>query len=132
MANKKTTSKEVNVHRQVCEYIKLQYPKVIFNTDLSGIRLTIGQAVKLKSLRSSRAFPDLVIYEPRYGFHGMFIELKREGEVIYNKNFQPATPHIKEQLDFMLRLRAVGYNAIFCCGFEAAKKEIDEYLMRQK
>jgi hypothetical protein len=36
--------KEKNVHAQVCQYLKLQYPRAIFNSDLAGLRLTIGQS----------------------------------------------------------------------------------------
>jgi hypothetical protein len=49
---------EATVHSQVCKYLNYQYPKVLFNTDLSGIKLTIGQAHKVKSIRSGRAWPD--------------------------------------------------------------------------
>ena len=57
--------KEDKLHKSICDYIKLQYPKVIFNTDLSGIKLSIGMAKKVKGLRSSNSFPDITIYEPR-------------------------------------------------------------------
>jgi hypothetical protein len=125
---KSKATKEVNIHKQVCEYLRLQYPKVIFNTDLSGIRLTMGQAVKVKSLRSSRAFPDLVIYEPRNGYHGLFIELKREGEKVMNKAGGASTPHIAEQSYLMLQLMDKRYQAFFACGFEEAVKIIKDYL----
>jgi hypothetical protein len=127
---RKGATKEVNVHRQVCEYLRLAYPNCIFNTDLSGIRLTMGQAVKVKALRSSRAFPDLVIYEPRNGYHGLFIELKREGERIMTKAGGASTPHIAEQSDLMAKLGERRYQVFFACGFTEAKKIIDEYLKK--
>jgi len=120
---------ERTLHRAVCDYIRLQYPDVIFNTDLSGAtKLTVGQAVALKSLRSGRGFPDIVIYEPCKGYHGMFIELKQEGTKIYNKSGEPATPHIVEQLDMITNLRNRGYYADFAIGFDEAKTIIDNYL----
>jgi hypothetical protein len=121
---------EKTLHRSICEYIRYQYPGVIFNSDLSGAtRLTIGQAVALKSLRSERGFPDLVIYEARGGFHGLFIELKKEGEVIFNKKGCPTTPHITEQFLLIGRLKLKGYKAEFAVGFDEAKKIIDNYLI---
>ena len=88
---------EAQLHNMVCDYIRTKYPNVIFNSDLSGIKLTIGQATKLKSLRSSRAFPDIAIYEPRGGYHGLFIEMKAEGTKLLKRDGSMATEHIKEQ-----------------------------------
>ena len=73
-------------HKQICRYLRIQYPDVIFNTDLSGIKLNQFQAIAVKELRSSNGFPDIMIFEARKGFNGLFIELKRTGEVIYKKD----------------------------------------------
>lgn len=120
---------ERTLHRAVCDYIRLQYPDVIFNTDLSGAgKLTMGQAIALKALRSGRGFPDLVIYEPKNDFCGLFLELKREGTKVYNKKFVGATPHIEEQIQMLEKLNDKGYAACFAVGFDEAKKIIDNYL----
>jgi hypothetical protein len=119
---------EKTEHKQVCEYIKLQYPHVIFNTDASGIKLTMGQAVQMKKLRSSRAFPDIIIYEPKKAFCGLFIEMKRTGERIYKKNGEPATEHIREQLEMIDKLNNKCYSAFMCVGYNHAVKVIDEYM----
>lgn len=119
---------EKTLHRAVCQYLKLAYPKVLFNSDLSGIRLTMGQAVQVKALRSSSGFPDIVIYEPRMEFHGLFIELKKEGEKIYTKKGTPTTPHVAEQLQIIKMLTERRYYACFCIGFDNAKRIIDDYL----
>ena len=120
--------REKTEHKQVCDYLKAQYPKVLFNTDASGIKLTIGQAVQMKKLRSCNGFPDIVIFEPRNGYHGLFIEMKKTGERIFKKDGTPSTPHIAEQLDLIQKLNSKGYYAVFCVGFEHAKRIIDEYL----
>lgn len=120
---------ERTLHRAVCDYIRLQYPDVIFNTDLSGAtKLTVGQAVALKSLRSGRGFPDLVIYEPRDGWYGLFIELKQEGTKLTKKNGDSATVHIEEQTNMLIELNDRGYKAEFAVGFDEAKTIIDNYL----
>jgi hypothetical protein len=121
---------EKTLHRAVCDYIRLQYPKVLFNSDLSGIKLTIGQAVQVKKLRSNQGFPDIVIYEENWGKHALFIELKREGERIFKKDNTPATPHIAEQTEVMECLNQRGYYATFAVGFDAAKRVIDWYLKK--
>jgi len=119
---------EAKEHEQLAEYIKMQYPKVMFNSDMSGIKLTIGQAVKAAKLRSNDKFPDLVIYERRMGYSGLFIELKKSGEVLHKKNGELKTEHLKEQDRTLRRLYEMGFMAVFAIGFDAAKKIIDSYL----
>lgn len=119
---------EKSLQRGVCDYLRYQYPKILFNSDMSGIRLTIGQAVQAKSLRSNDGFPDIMIYEPKEGYHGLFIELKREGERIFKKDGTPATPHITEQEYCLNLLRVRNYKAEFAIGFNKAKELIDDYL----
>lgn len=120
---------EKQLQKAVCQYLRMQYNGVLFNSDLSGAtKLTIGQASAMKSLRSNRGFPDLVIYEARHNYHGLFIELKIEGTKLYKKNGDPITPHIEEQLYCLLKLKSKGYQTAFAIGFDEAKKFIDEYL----
>lgn len=67
-------SKEAILHQQVCQYLRMQYPDVIFRTDFAaGVKMTMGQAVRHKKLQSGKAYPDLFIAEPRYqkGIHEM-------------------------------------------------------------
>jgi len=113
---------EKTLHKSVCDYLRYQYPLVLFNTDLSGsMKLTIGQAKALKSLRSNRGWPDIFIAEPRGGFAGMFLELKVEGRI-------PNTPHVKEQREMIEMLNKKGYFAFMAAGFDEAKKVIDAYM----
>jgi len=121
---------EKELHKAVCQYLRYQYPKVLFNSDMAGsMKLTIGQAVQIKSLRSNRGFPDIVIYEPRGKYHGLFIELKAEGTKLYKRdNMTPATPHILEQMEMQTQLQQRGYRCSFAIGFDDAKKIIDNYL----
>ncbi len=124
-----TGVKEETVHLQVCRYISIQYPHVLFNTDLSGIKLTQGQAVKAKRMRACRAFPDIVIYEPRKGYHGLFLELKREGTRLLKKDGTiVSNAHIQEQEEMLKNLRKRGFKAEFAIGFDQAKGIIDSYL----
>lgn len=119
---------ERTIHKQVCRYIKLQYPKAIFNSDLSGMNTHKIQAAQNKALRSSRAFPDIVIYEPKNGFHGLFIELKADGVRLWKKKGDWASEHLREQADMIHELRKRGYYASFAIGFDEAKRVIDFYL----
>lgn len=134
--------REIDLQQQVADYIRLQYPNVIFHSDFgSGIKLTMGQAIKQKRLNGGRrSWPDMFIAETIIGkivhsdgsydaYSGLFVELKREGTRIYKKDGKlVADEHIREQFDMLHDLRARGYAAEFACGFDEAKKLIDDYM----
>lgn len=128
--------KEEVIQQQVADYLKLQYPNVLFHSDFgSGIKLTMGQAVKQKRLNGGRrAWPDMFIAEPKWemnsnhDYHGLFIELKKEGSRLKKKNGEWASQHIAEQAEILDRLEFRGYKASFACGFDEAKDLIDAYL----
>ena len=122
---------ELELQAQVADYIRLRYPSVIFHSDFgSGIKLTMGQAIRQKRLNGGRrAWPDMLLAEPRGKYHALFIELKREGTRIFKKDGRlVADEHIREQFDMLADLRHKGYVAEFACGFDEAKKLIDDYL----
>lgn len=120
---------EKNVHLAVINYLKLQYPKVLFRSDTgAGMKLTIGQAKAQKSIQNGMAWPDLFIAEARGGYSGMFIELKDEGVKVLNIAGDPSTKHLKDQSECLLQLRYKNYCTSFCCGFDQAKKFIDKYM----
>ena len=75
---------EENLHRSVCNYLNNFHPELMYNTDMSGISLTKGQAVKASKLRSNGGFPDLMIYQSNGTKCGLFLELKKETP--YKKN----------------------------------------------
>lgn len=123
----------------VADYIRVRYPNALFHSDFgSGIKLTLGQAMKQKRQNGGRrAWPDMFIAEPievdfgeqswrRYA--GLFLELKKEGTRIHKKNGKWASIHIAEQALVLEELRKRGYAAEFAVGFDEAKKIIDDYL----
>ena len=119
---------EESLHCAVCDYIRLQYPKAMFNTDLSGIRLTPGLAAKVSRLRSHKGFPDIMIMEPRGKYYGLFLELKKEGTKLFNRQNQYKTDHLKQQAEVHFELISRGYVADFAIGFDHAKRIIDWYM----
>jgi hypothetical protein len=83
---------ELELQAQVADYIRLKYPSVIFHSDFgSGIKLTMGQAIRQKRLNGGRrSWPDMFIAETVISkirhddgsynaYSGLFVELKREG-----------------------------------------------------
>lgn len=140
---------ELELQAQVADYLRLQYPGVLFHSDFgSGIKLTMGQAIKQKRLQGGRrSWPDMFIAEPmarkidlskdspfdkaaKLVMHaGLFIELKKAGTRIFKKDGTLVSDaHICEQFDMLEQLRQRGYAAEFACGFDEAKKIIDGYL----
>jgi hypothetical protein len=113
----------------LCQYIKMQYPKVVFFSEHSGLRVGFGQAKKMKEMRSVGKLPDLFIAYPNGKFHGFFLELKVEGTTIFKRDGElVADPHIKAQFNTLVTLHKLGYAAMFGIGFDHAKKKVDGYL----
>lgn len=125
---------ESELQIQVADYLRLQYPNVLFHSDFgSGIKLTPGQAMKQKRQNGGRrAWPDMFIAKPKDHlgklYFGMFLELKRDGTRLLKRNGEYANKHIEEQAKVIEQLKNNGYAATFACGFDEAKYLIDDYL----
>lgn len=121
--------KEEAVHIAICDYIRAKYPYAIFTSESSGIRVFWKQAKALKRMRSSAGLPDIMIFEPRKSYYGLFLEVKREDFAIYKKDGGlVSNAHIQEQENILFRLKQRGYMAEFVRGFDDAKAIIDYYL----
>lgn len=116
----------------VCNYIRYQYPKLLFTLESSGFNAHKKDAGVRKMQRSGRGFPDLMIFEPKGSevkYFGLFLELKREGTILYKRDGTlRCNTHIQEQSEMIERLKQKGYYATFAVGFDSAKKIIDDYL----
>jgi hypothetical protein len=85
---------------------------------LNGIRTTLGNAIKHKNAGAKKGIPDLFLPVPSGGFHGMYIEMKKEkGGTISS-----------EQKVWISLLKQQGYEAIVCRGADEAKQAIENYL----
>lgn len=119
--------KEDSLQIAICTYIKMQYPGVVLTHDASGYRLSKGMAAKSKRMRSNDKIPDLMIFEPKGGFHALLIEIKAKS--IYKKNGELLkNDHVAEQAKTLEKLRKKGYCAEFAQSFEEAKELIDTYM----
>lgn len=65
-----------------------------------------------------RGIPDVCLPVPRCGYHGLYIEMKRQrgGKVT------------EEQADKISKLRAQGYRVEICKGFHPAADLIEQYM----
>ena len=128
----KHKKEETKLSYLIAEYLELQYPDIIFRFDIaSNLKMTIGQAKLIKDkFKHKRGFPDLTIFQPSTdGFHGLFLELKKDRNSLYKKNGQlRKNKHILEQLEVIKKMNSLGYYANFSCGFDETKMIIDIYL----
>nr|DAD69445.1 MAG TPA: Nuclease [Myoviridae sp. ctqMr7] len=138
--------KEELLHLKVCDYLRKNYPDVLFRTDFSsGMKMTPWQAAKHKKFQKSRAWPDLFIAESgvvkfeegnlivNLRKNGMFLELKADDVKLYKKDGTlRKNKHIKEQAEMLEKLRNGNYYAEFAIGYKDAIEQIHEYLGKPK
>ena len=119
---------EQDTHIAICKYLQLQYPQVLFTSESSGLRVTISQARRLKTMRSCAGLPDILIFEPRKKYYGLFLEVKKEGTKVFKKDGEiRQDKHLQEQEEILHQLKLRGYFAEFVVGFDEAKSIIDYY-----
>ncbi len=75
------------------------------------------EAAHLKQQGVKAGVPDICLAYPAGVYHGLYIELK------VGKN-KPSD----NQKEWIRNLRAAGYMAVVCYGFEQAKETIEKYL----
>ena len=123
---------EEQLHFQVATYLKMRYPKVIFLSEASGARVSMGLALKLKKMRSAHTHLDVYILQPKLVqneqlYCGLILELKAKN--IFKKDGTLLkSDHLDDQQKTIDLLNERGYMACFACGFDEAKKIIDNYL----
>ncbi len=75
-------------------------------------------AAKMKTTGTKSGVPDIFLPVARHGCHGLYIEMKRtQGGTVS-----------KAQAEWMEQLMRQGYRCCVCCGWIAAKEEIERYL----
>lgn len=120
---------EYDLQVAVCRYLNYQYAHILFMSDtIASVKLTAPQAIRNKQIqKDSFKCPDIIIFEPRGQYHGLFIELKKESP--YKKNGELfANDHLQGQAKTMQDLTERGYKCYFAWSFEQAKSLIDSYL----
>ena len=137
---------EENLHLKICNYLRKNYPDVLFRTDFSsGMKMSPGQAAKHKKFQKSRAWPDLFIAKSgvvefkedgliaHLRKNGIFLELKADGVKLYKKDGTlRKNKHIEEQAEILDKLNESGYYARFAVGYDEAIQIITDYLGEPK
>src|SRR3972149_5697126 len=84
---KKKAKKEEKIQLSLSKYARTKYPDLIFQVDIaSGMKLTIGQSIKSKMMRSERGQPDFIVMKGKGGYFGLAIELKNKVSDVYLKD----------------------------------------------
>lgn len=120
---------EYNIQKQVCDYLNMQYPKVLYLSDtIANLRLSIPQRIRNKAIQKDGfSCPDLLILKPNGTYNGLFIELKAKSP--FKKNGELLkSGHLENQNRAIDELNRLGYFACFSTGFEQTKTIIDTYM----
>ena len=121
---------EYKIHVALVEYVTRRYPGVLIRSDLAGLKLPIGLAVKAKRLNGGRrAWPDFFMAKSTDQYSGLFIEIKKDADEIYTKTGRlRETKHIQEQKSVLDALMDNGYYAVFGDGLDECMDIVDDYL----
>lgn len=126
---------EFHVQKALCSYAKLKYPRALWRSDMSGIKLDRKTAaIYWRDLAKYRGLPDWVCYEHFADkFIGLQIELKVEGYELWdvldrNAGTEKEQAHVQEQLDMIEILRSRGWCAGFAVGSLMACNLLDAYM----
>ncbi len=92
----------------------------MLNASQNGMRTSIQQAVRAKACGMKAGFPDISFPVPASGYHGLFIELKRQGG-------RPSDVS-PEQRAWLAALDFQGYKTVVAYGWEQAVAAITAYL----
>lgn len=118
------------LHEQVCDWMRLAYPDLLFRTDFAaGEKLTMPQAIRNKRLQKCKSWPDIFIAKPIGKYGGLFLELKKPGTVLYLKDgsFTKDT-HLNAQRKILEELEQQGYRASFAIGMDHVEQLVKGYL----
>lgn len=119
----KLTSPDISEWREQAEFIKFvgyQYPKyskLLYHIANQACR-TVGEGMKLKRMGRKSGVPDLCFPISRMGFHALYIEMKKCGNL----------PPTDEEIEFMRLLMDEGCFCVVAHGWEKAKKIFEHYL----
>lgn len=120
---------EFELQKRVVEYLNLQYPELLFMSDtVASLKLTMGQAMRNKKIQKNGfKTPDLIIFEPRGKYHGLFIELKVKSPFKMNGELLKSE-HLEGQQKTISDLINLGYYATFATGFDETIEIIKSYM----
>lgn len=107
---------EHEIQSTFVEAIANQYPNILFCATVGGARMSISEAKKIKRAGYRKGIPDVIFYEPRNGYFGLCIEIKKKGG--------RTSPHQNEwRADLLKR----GYQSVVCKGLHECVQQFNTY-----
>ncbi len=119
---------EFELQKKTCKWLSIQYPKALFLSDtIASVKLTIPQQNRNKLIqKNSFKTPDLLIFEPKGNYSGLFIELKVKSPFKLNGELLK-DEHLEAQQKTINELKSKGYYACFSWSFEMTMDIINKY-----
>lgn len=110
---------EDRIQTECIRWFGLQYPSIsrLLHHSPNGGRRDYLEAVKFKRMGVRAGFPDLFLYVPRKGYHGLAIELKTD-----------TGKQQKTQKEMQLFLEGQGYKYLVVRSVESFIAEVNGYL----
>lgn len=106
---------------KVVQYMKYQYPWVLFTHVPNETIGTPAWHKKLKALGKQAGVLDLLFFEPEPPYNGLAIEMKsKDGKVSSSQRF------------WLDALKMRGWYTCVCWSFEEAKIELNQYFKNHK
>jgi len=115
--HKKNGQPEHEMQVQIVNFLKSHPSHPLFTATVGGVRLAAHTAMKMKAAGYSKGTPDLLIFEPRGGYHGLALEVKTE-------KGRPSD----EQKKWIIDLTERGYYAKITKGYNETVEVIKKYL----
>jgi len=101
-----------------------EFPELdLLYANMNGVRRSKRYTAKLKRRGMKSGIPDMFLPAARYGFHGLYIELKRPSTELHRKGYLS-----KEQKAWVKNLNNQGYAAKICYGWDDAVQLLKYYL----
>lgn len=109
---------EYEIQTKLVRYIRLKYPDLLMAVSpAAGFKVSRGVAMKMIAMGYQKGTPDIIILEPRGGYHGLCIELKAEKGVVSD-----------EQKMYLQKLALKRYSIATAFSLETAMQIVNHYL----
>lgn len=108
---------EYAIQADFIRYLELMHPDILYTISPAGFVMSAGMAMKMMRMGYRKGTPDVMIFEPRGKWHGLFIEFKAPGG------------KTSESQELFLQLaRERNYHTAICFSTAAAVEQLEEYL----
>jgi|1_EtaG_2_1085319.scaffolds.fasta_scaffold13694_5 hypothetical protein len=126
----KKLGKEDLLQNAVVNYAEMQHQAIAIPCNTEGKKTTFVRWLYLV-IGGRKGTLDLFFPYARGGFHGLFIELKKDGVKIFKKDgSMRSNEHLERQHKTIQAHRKNGYKAEFAIGFEESKDILDNYFKK--